>query len=80
MVTKLRKLEPIIMNKTLIRVQTMHFGRTMILNFSDGSVEYRDRFTCEELYNTEDLNQITHLRQVGWEFPEGNTSTFVFPG
>lgn len=73
MVTKLRKLEPIILNKILIKLQTMHFGRTLILNYSDGSVEYRDRYTFDELYNTDDMNQITHLRQVGWEFPEGNT-------
>jgi mediator of RNA polymerase II transcription subunit 16, fungi type len=71
MVTKLRKLDPILFNKIIIRVQTMQFGRVIILNFSDGSVEYRDRFTFDEIYASQDLEQIMHLRQVGWTFPEG---------
>lgn len=73
LVTKLRKLEPIILQKILIKLQTMHFGRTLILNYSDGSVEYRNRFTFEELYINEDLSQVAHLRQVGWAFPEGTS-------
>lgn len=70
-ITRLRKLEPLVINKIVIRFQTMHFGRTIIVNYADGSVEYRDRFTFEEIYVNQDLNQIMHLRQVGWTFPEG---------
>lgn len=75
-VTKLRRLEPITFDKTIIRLQTMHFGKTVILNFADGTVEYRDRFTFEEIYSEENLNQIMHLRQVGWNFSSADSCKF----
>ncbi|KAL7945985.1 mediator complex, subunit Med16 [Trichoderma barbatum] len=68
--TRLRKLEPITINKVLINFQPIQFGKVLALTMSDGTVEYRDRFTFEELYATEDTNKVMHLRQVGWTFSE----------
>ncbi|KAL7912022.1 mediator complex, subunit Med16 [Trichoderma velutinum] len=68
--TRLRKLEPITINKVLISFQPAQFGKLLVLTMSDGTVEYRDRFTFEEVYATEDTNKVMNLRQVGWNFGE----------
>jgi mediator of RNA polymerase II transcription subunit 16 len=65
---KLRQLDPVIINKVCINFQTSQFGKVLILTFADGTVEYRDRFTFEELYAIEDTEQISNLRQVGWTY------------
>lgn len=67
---QLRKLPSIVLNKIVIGFHTMHFGKVLILSFADGSVEYRDRFTFEELYTTEDTTKVISLRQVGWNFAD----------
>lgn len=67
---RLQKLEPIIINKVLIGIQPIQFGKVLVLTMSDGTVEYRDRFTFEELYVAEDTNKVMSLRQVGWTFNE----------
>jgi mediator of RNA polymerase II transcription subunit 16 len=67
---KLRQLEPIVINKVCIGFQTMQFGKVLILTFADGTMEYRDRFTFEELWAAEDTNKISNLRQVGWTYTD----------
>ncbi|UKZ66623.1 uncharacterized protein TrAtP1_007795 [Trichoderma atroviride] len=66
--TRLRKLEPIILNKMVISFQSTQFGKVLILTMTDGTVEYRDRYTFEEIYTTEDSDKVMNLRQVGWAF------------
>ncbi|KAM0522331.1 hypothetical protein ACHAPE_001920 [Trichoderma viride] len=65
---RLRKLEPIILNKMVISFQSTQFGKVLILTMADGTVEYRDRYTFEEMYTIEDSNKVMNLRQVGWAF------------
>lgn len=67
---RLRKLDPIVMNKVVIGFHAIHFGKVLVLAFADGTIEYRDRFSFEELYNTEDTNKVMNLRQVGWRFED----------
>ncbi|KAI5466333.1 mediator complex, subunit Med16 [Mariannaea sp. PMI_226] len=67
---QLRKISSIIIHKVVIGFQVMNFGKVLILSFADGSVEYRDRFTFEELYTTEDTTKVASLRQVGWTFAD----------
>jgi mediator of RNA polymerase II transcription subunit 16 len=67
---KLRKLEPVIINKVIIGIQDIQYGRVLILTMSDGSIEYRDRFTFEELYANQDTTKVMTLRQVGWAFSD----------
>jgi mediator of RNA polymerase II transcription subunit 16 len=66
--TKLRKLEPITLNKMVINFQSTQFGKVLVLTMADGTVEYRDRYTFEEMYTTEDFDKVMNLRQVGWAF------------
>jgi mediator of RNA polymerase II transcription subunit 16 len=67
---QLRKIPSIVLNKVVIGFHTIHFGKVLVLAFADGSVEYRDRYTFEELYTTEDTLKVTSLRQVGWNFAD----------
>lgn len=66
--TSLRKLQPVIIDKVLVGFQTVQFGKFLLLTFADGTVEYRDRFTFEEVYTAEDTDKVMNLRQVGWTF------------
>ena len=67
---RLRPLDPIIIDKCIIGLQPAHFGKAVILCFSDGTIQYRDRFTFNELYTEREVNSVLNLRQVGWTFPE----------
>lgn len=69
-VTRLRKLDPVTINKAVIGIQPIQFGKILILSMSDGSIEFRDRFTFEEVYATEDTSKVMNLRQVGWSFSD----------
>ncbi|KJZ78400.1 hypothetical protein HIM_02438 [Hirsutella minnesotensis 3608] len=69
-VTRLRKLDPIVINKTVVGIQTMQFGKVILLSMSDGTVEYRDRVTFEELYAAEDVTRVMSLRQAAWNFSD----------
>jgi mediator of RNA polymerase II transcription subunit 16 len=66
--TRLRKLEPIVLPKVVLNVQTMQFGRVLCFAFSDGTVQYRDRFTMNEVYNEHNTNSIMSPLQVGFQF------------
>ncbi|GJN83792.1 mediator complex subunit [Purpureocillium lilacinum] len=68
--TKLKKLDSVVINKVVIGFQAIQFNKVMLLTMSDGSVEFRDRVTFEEVYAGEDLNKIMNLRQVGWAFTD----------
>lgn len=65
---RLRKLEPMMVDKVIIKVQMIQCGKVVMLAFADGSVAYRDRWTLEEIYQTEDLSRVGNLRQAGWTF------------
>lgn len=77
--TKLHKLEPIVIDKVVVGFQVMPYGKVVVLTMYDGSVEYRSRFTFEEIYATEDMNKVMNLRQVGWTFTEEGPCTYRQP-
>jgi mediator of RNA polymerase II transcription subunit 16 len=64
----LRKLDPIVLPKVVVTVTTAQFGRVLCFAFNDGTVQYRDRFTMNELYIEEDSNSIMHPLQAGFRF------------
>ncbi|EGX89926.1 RNA polymerase II Mediator complex subunit Sin4 [Cordyceps militaris CM01] len=68
--TRLKRLDPITINKTVIGVQASQYGKALVFIMSDGSVEHRDRFTFEELYTTTNESRIMNLREAGWAFSE----------
>ncbi|KAL0936566.1 mediator of rna polymerase ii transcription subunit 16 [Colletotrichum truncatum] len=68
--SRLKKYDPVVINKIIIGVQTLQYGRVICLAFSDGSVEYRDRFTMQEIYNDINLDRVMTLNQVGFTFQD----------
>ncbi|KOS16661.1 Mediator of RNA polymerase II transcription subunit 16 [Escovopsis weberi] len=68
--TRLRKLEPVILNRVVLLLQVTQHGRVLVLVMSDGTVEYRDRLSFEEIYQNEGTDRIMNLRQVGWAFSD----------
>ncbi|KAL2199805.1 mediator complex, subunit Med16 [Corynascus similis CBS 632.67] len=66
--TRLRKLEPIILPKVVVNLTTAQFGRVLCFAFSDGTVQYRNRLTMEEIYNEPDTESIMHPLQVGFRY------------
>ena len=68
--TKLRKLEPLTIGKVVVGIQTMQFGKIVILTMADGTAEFRDRFTFEQVYVEQDTTKVMNLRQVGWSMSD----------
>lgn len=66
--TRLKKLDSIIVPKIIISIHTMHLGKVICFAFSDGTVQYRDRVTMAEVYNERNLDSIMTLHQVGFQF------------
>lgn len=75
----LRKLESIVINKVIVGFHAIQLGKALLLTMSDGTVEYRDRYSFDELYTTEDLTKVMNLRQVGWNFPQDGPCTCATP-
>ena len=66
---RLNRLPPVILsNKTVISVQTLQNGRALCFSFSDGTLQYRDRFTFDEIFQEPDLACISSLQHAGFEF------------
>ncbi|KEY74115.1 hypothetical protein S7711_05365 [Stachybotrys chartarum IBT 7711] len=68
--THLRRLDPIVVDKVVVGFQTVQFGKVAILTFADGTVQFRDRFTFEELYATPNLTKVSNLHQAGWTYTD----------
>jgi mediator of RNA polymerase II transcription subunit 16 len=69
-VTQLHKLEPIILPKIVISIHVMQLGKVICFAFSDGTVQYRDRLTMNEIYNDLNVERFMIPTQVGFQFAE----------
>lgn len=67
---KLKKSDPITVEKIVIGIQPIQFGKAICFLYSDGSIEYRDRITMQETYNEQTLDKIMILNQAGYTFNE----------
>lgn len=70
----LRQLPAVVVNKVIVNVSTIQHGRVIVFFFSDGTVQYRDRFSFNEIYNELNTHRIMHLSQLGFHFAEENSS------
>jgi mediator of RNA polymerase II transcription subunit 16 len=68
--TRLRKLDPIVIPKIITSIHIMQLGKVICFAFSDGTVQYRDRITMNEIYNEPNLDRIMTLGHVGFQFAE----------
>ncbi|CAK7273961.1 Mediator of RNA polymerase II transcription subunit 16 [Sporothrix epigloea] len=67
-VTRLHRLPSITINKIIIAVQAVQQGRVICLFFHDGTQQYRDRFTFDEIYNEPNPARISSLQHAGFQF------------
>lgn len=66
--TRLNKLDSIVIPKIVISIHTIHLGKVVCFAFSDGTMQYRDRTTMNEVYNELNLTSIMSPEQVGFQF------------
>lgn len=72
----LKKLDPIVANKIVVGIQSIQFGKVVCFLYSDGTIDYRDRFTMEEVYNELNLDRVMTLNQVGFTFANPSACTY----
>ncbi|KAI0877345.1 RNA polymerase II mediator complex subunit Sin4 [Hypoxylon argillaceum] len=63
---RLKKLDSIIVNKVVLGVNVLSFGRVLSFYYNDGSVEYRDRFTMHEMYREVNLDRMYSILEAGF--------------
>ncbi|KAI9885287.1 MAG: hypothetical protein M1823_002914 [Watsoniomyces obsoletus] len=65
----LRRLEDIVVDKTILSVQLIGAGISIAIFYSDGSIEMRDRVSFKIISAEVDSNKVTSLAQSGLSFP-----------
>lgn len=60
----------------MIGVNLVNFGKVLCFTYHDGSVEYRDRFTMDELYREPNLDRINSVLDAG--FSQSGDQSCVF--
>ena len=68
----LRKLDSIVVDKVIIGITQVPLGKSLCFAYNDGTVEYRDRFTLQPMYNEVNLDRITSLLEVGFDQDGGS--------
>lgn len=66
----LKRLQSVTVNKIIIGGDLINHGKVIFIAHSDGSVEYRSRATMDEIFNDGNLNEVWHLSQIGFTYPE----------
>lgn len=78
---RLKRLDPVIVNKIIIGISSVRMGTALCFAYSDGTVEYRDRTTMNEMWTTVNLDRINSIHEAG--FTQGGepscTQTAVSP-
>jgi len=55
-----------VVNKIVMGVNVMSFGKVLSFYYNDGTVEYRDRFTMQELYKEANLDRMYSILEAGF--------------
>ncbi|KAL8643791.1 MAG: hypothetical protein Q9226_008118 [Calogaya cf. arnoldii] len=66
-----KRLQDFVVNKVVVAVRELHLATTLVLCFSDGSVEFRSRSTLD-LLPRDDADRVSSMAQVGLEFLPGD--------
>ncbi|KAI1141912.1 RNA polymerase II mediator complex subunit Sin4 [Hypoxylon sp. FL0543] len=64
--SRLKKLDSVVVDKVVMAVNLVSFGKVICFAYNDGSVEYRDRYTMAELYREANLDRINSILDVGF--------------
>ncbi|KAK0729360.1 mediator complex, subunit Med16 [Apiosordaria backusii] len=70
--TRLRKLESVTVPKVIISIHatTIQLGKVICLTCSDGTIQYRDRYTMAEVFTEHTTDNIISPHQVGFQFED----------
>jgi mediator of RNA polymerase II transcription subunit 16, fungi type len=63
---RLKKLDPIVVNKVVIGVTLTRLNTAMCITYSDGTIEYRDRTTLNPLWTEVNLDRINSIHEAGF--------------
>ncbi|KAI1276144.1 RNA polymerase II mediator complex subunit Sin4 [Xylaria sp. FL0933] len=63
---RLKKLDSVIVNKIVMGVNVLSFGKILSFYYNDGTVEFRDRFTMQELYREVNLDRMHSILEAGF--------------
>ncbi|KAI3332000.1 RNA polymerase II mediator complex subunit Sin4 [Xylariaceae sp. AK1471] len=63
---RLKKLDSLIVNKVVMGVNVLSFGKVLSFYYNDGSIEYRDRFTMHELYREVNIDRMYSILEAGF--------------
>ncbi|KAI1337449.1 RNA polymerase II mediator complex subunit Sin4 [Xylariaceae sp. FL0016] len=63
---RLKKLGSTVVNKVVMGVNILSLGKVICFTYHDGTVEYRDRYTMDELYREPKLDQISSIFEAGF--------------
>lgn len=64
--TFLKKLDGFTVGKIALSIDSIVHDRMLVFSYSDGSVEYRNRWSLAELYTEGSIDQFSHLSQTGF--------------
>jgi len=67
-------------NRILCSVQQISLSTVLVLTYSDGTIESRDRIIMEALPRDERLDQVSSLGQVGFDFPDTDPREYRVKG
>jgi len=67
-VIALRRLEDVRLDRIVVQIQLASDNITLVIAYSDGSVEFRDRTTLQNLPMDDMPNKATSLPQIGFRF------------
>ena len=76
----LARLQDVRVEHVAIDLQQIILSTTIAVAYSDGSIEFRDRFTMQLMATDEEPDRITSLIQVGFGFQAADSCTLVFHG
>lgn len=72
----LKRMDSVSNGKVITWVDTIHLERVVVFGYSDGSVEYVDRHSLENISSKGGLDKFYHLTQIGFSFDESEPSEF----
>jgi mediator of RNA polymerase II transcription subunit 16, fungi type len=66
---ELIKMEDVVTPKIILSVQQINSGKEIVLTYSDGAVEFRDKTTMIPIVPNGDVKTVTSMSQVGFSYP-----------
>lgn len=63
-----KRLGDVIINRLLISLQDVYLSTVLVLTYSDGTIEFRDRIGLGVLARDDISKQVSSMYQVGFDF------------